>query len=394
MKFLPLVWGNLGRKRVRTAFTALSIFVSFAVLGLLAALEAGLGQGAGLAGANRLMTIHKISLIQPLPLRYYEQIERVEGVAALTHQSWFGGYYRDERASRFAQFAVDPETFAEVYGDDFEMPREQLEGWFANRSGAIVGRKIAEEFGWEVGDTIPITPTIWQRRDGQPFWDFKIEGIYSAGQPGADESTLFFHYDYLNEASNVGPPGTQLNMVGQYVVQIEDPDRADQVAAEIDALFANSEFETKTSTEKAFLQGFANQLGNIGAIASGIGAVVLFTLLLVAGNTMAQSVRERTAELAVLKTFGFSDLGVMGLVLAESMLLTVAAGGAGLLAAKVGAPALSTGGGGGISLPDLWVPNERLALGAALVVAFGVVAAGVPAWQALRLRIVDALRSA
>jgi putative ABC transport system permease protein len=387
VKFLPLLWRNLTRKKVRTTFTLLSILVSFLLFGLLSALERGFGQGAELAGVDRLITMHKVSLIQLLPLRYRSTIEAVEGVEVVGHFTWFGGYYQDF-SNQFAQFAVDVEALLRL-NPELSLSEEQKQAWLANRTGAIVAQSLADRFEWKVGDRIPLKATIFQL-PGNPAWEFTIEGIFDDTGSDAAMGGFLFHYDYLNRAG-FGVPGGELNLVGYYVSRIADPDRAAEVAAAIDRRFANSEAETKTSTEKAFAQSFANQVGNVRAIALGIIGVVFFTLLLVAGNTVAQSVRERTAELAVLKAFGFTDAAVTGLVLAEALVLTGVGGGVGLAGAWLVAGAVDLQGG---LLPPLYVPAERLALGCGLILLFGLVSAALPAWQALRLRIVDALRSA
>ncbi|MEE9282145.1 MAG: FtsX-like permease family protein [Myxococcota bacterium] len=386
MKFLPLLWRNLMRKKVRTIFTGLSILVSFLLFGLLGALESAFSQGAGLAGVDRLVTMHKVSFIQPLPLRYRSKIESVDGVEVVGHQTWFGGYYQ-ELTNRFSQFAVDPEAHLALT-PELALSDAEKEAWLANRTGAIVARSLADRYGWQLGDRIPLKPTIFERRDGSA-WEFTIEGIIDDSVPSSSATSFLLHYEYLREG--FGSPGAEFNFVQQYISRISDPARATEIAAEIDRHFANSETETKTSTEKVFAQSFANQVGNIRAIALGITAIVFFTLLLVAGNTVAQSVRERTDEFAVLKTCGFTDGAVMGLVLAEALILAGLGGGAGLALAWLAAGSIDIQEG---LLGRLYVPTQRLVTGAGLIALFGVAAAALPAWQALRLRIVDALRSA
>ncbi len=307
MKFLPLLWRNLMRKKVRTTFTLLSILVSFLLFGLLGALERGMSEGSQTAGTDRLVTQHKVSFIQPLPLRYWSTIQSVEGVEVVSHLTWFGGYYQD-RSNRFSQFATDAETYLAMQ-PELRLTDAEKEAWLADRTGALVGRTVVDRFGWELGDRIPLQATIFRKEDGSA-WEFNIAAIIDNTGPDSGPEFLF-HHDYLKQVG--GPFGSEMNWVGQFVSLIDDPDRAVEIAAAIDSRFANSETETKTATEKAFAQSFANQLGNIRAIALGITSVVFFTLLLVAGNTVAQSVRERTEELGVLKAFGFTDGTVMGL---------------------------------------------------------------------------------
>jgi len=383
IRYLPLVWKNLMRHKVRTVFTLLSILVAFFLFGLLGAIRKGFEMGMDITGADRLITIHKVSLIQPLPERYGARIGAVDGVVDVAHGTWFGGVYQDPK-NFFAQMAVETEPFLRIYPDYVLEPAER-EAWLADRTGAVVGASLAERFGWEVGDRIPIQGTIW-RRPGDAPWEFTVRGIYEPAEKGVDDTQLFFHYDFLDEAREYGQ-----GVVGWYWVKIADPDRAPALAETIDAMFANSPTETKTATEKVFVQAFARQVGDIGAIVTGILAAVFFTILLVAGNTLAQSVRERTGELSVLKAVGFSDARVTGLVLAESLLFAVVGGGLGLGLAW----AFTRGGDptGGL-LPTFYLPPSYLAGGAALVVALGLAAGLLPAVEAWRLSIASALRRA
>jgi putative ABC transport system permease protein len=381
VKYFHLVWRSLLRRKVRTLFTALSILVAFLLFGALMALRVAFTLGIDLAGADRLVMIQKVSFIQPLPLSYKGRITAAEGVSAATHSSWFGGVYQDPK-NFFAQIAVEPEPFLQMY-PEYVLPEDQKRTWYGNRTGAIVGRSLADRFGWKVGDRIPLQPTIWRKADGSA-WEFTIDGIYDAGARGTDVTQMFFHYDYLNESREFGR-----DLVGWYVVRVSNPDEADRVAQRLDALFANSPSETKTSTEKAFVQAFASQIGDIGAILMAVLVAVLFTILVVAGNTMAQSIRERTNELAVLKTLGFTDGHLLGLVLFESCLLAALGGGIGLALAWI----VTQGGDptGGF-LPAFYLPGRAIAIGIGLILALGIAAGLLPALQASRLRIVDALR--
>jgi putative ABC transport system permease protein len=386
MKYLHLIVHNLGRRKVRTAFTLLTIFISFVLFGLLVAVREAFAQRAAAAELDRLIVINKITLIQPLPVKYGAVIAAIPGVEKVTHQNWFGGYYQDQR-NQFVQFAVDPESYLDVH-DEIVLTDQEKAAWIADRSGAIVGRSIADRFGWKVGDRVPLQATIFQRKDGSHTWEFTIDGIYDTDDAG--QSAFIFQYEYLKEgATGFGGPGQEWNFVGMYQLRIADPDQGPGIAAEIDRHFANSEYETKTTTEKAFAQSFANQIGNVGAIVTGIVAVVFFTLLLVAGNTMAQAVRERTGELGVLKTLGFTDGKVLGLVLAESLVIALAGGIPGLLVARAVVDGVKLG---VAFIPELSIHGDAIALGAALTVALGFVTGAIPAFQAMRLSIVDALR--
>ncbi|HSK75121.1 MAG TPA: FtsX-like permease family protein [Thermoanaerobaculia bacterium] len=383
MKYFPLIWKNLWRRKLRTFFTVLSVLVSFLLFGILSAVDTAFTSGVEVSGADRLLTIHKVSLIQPLPISYFGRIQAVSGIEKATYMSWFGGIYQDPK-NFFGQMAVDQETFLDLY-PEYILPPEQKAAWLANRSGVIIGRTLADRFGFKVGDKIPIQATIYRKVDGSDLWEFTVSGIYEGAEQATDTSSLYFRYDYLNEGM-----GGSLGIVGWYVLKIADPSKAAEVGKRVDALFANSQAETKTQTEKAFAQSFADQVGNVGAIVRWVLTAVFFIMLLVTGNTMAQAVRERTSELAVLKTLGFSRPVVLGLVLAESVAIAVLGGGLGLLFAlgviPVMAKALQA------FLPVFFLPPRDLVLGVALVLLFGLASGLLPAVQAMRLRIVEALR--
>ena len=381
MKFLPLVWKNLFRRKARTLFTVLSIVVAFVLFAYLAAIRLAFGMGVEIAGADRLLVIHKVSFIQTLPESYKGRIETVDGVVDVSSRTWFGGIYQDPR-NFFAQFAVDAASFLRLY-PEIVLSGAERDAWLRNRTGAIVGRATADRFGWEVGDRIPLQGTIWRTTSG-PTWEFTIDGIYEAGEAGFDTSTMYLHYDYLAEANDAGA-----RAVSQYILRVDEPERADAVAESIDARFANSPAETKTSTEQALAQSFASQLGNIGAIMTGILAAVFFTILVITANTMAQSIRERTNELAVLKTLGFTDRRVLALVLVESFALAVVGGAVGL---ALGYVLIGLGDPSGGFLSAFFIPTRDLVIGGVLVVLLGFAAGAVPALLATRLRIVDALR--
>ncbi len=380
MKYVPLLWSSLWRKKTRTVFTLLSIFIAFLLFGLLMAIRTAFTFGVDIAGLDRLVLIHKVSLIMPLPVSYLDRLQSTEGVEIATHNSWFGGVYQDP-SNFFAQIVVEPEPFLEIY-PEYRLPPEQFAAWQADRQGAVVGVDLANRFGWKLGDRIPIQGTIWQPKQGT-VWEFNIVGIYD-GEPGVDKTQFFFRYDYLDENRAQGA-----GLVGWYVVKIADPSRAQEMGDRFDAMFANSSAETKTTTEKGFVEGFANQVGDIGSIMIAILAAVLFTMILVAANTMAQSVRERTSEVGVLKTLGFSNASILGLVLGESVLIAVIGGGLGLLVSwlfiRQGDP---TGG----MLPIFMLPTRDLILGAGLVASLGVIAGLLPALGAMNLKITDALR--
>lgn len=382
MKYLYLVWSNLKRKKMRTALTLLSIMVAFLLFGYLGAIRQAFSQGIDVAGLDRLIVRHKVSIIQLLPEAYESRIEQIENVEAAVHQTWFGGVYQ-KPSNFFAQMPVKPDEYLEMF-PEFLLSDAERQAWLSTRSGAIAGRSTAERFGWKVGDRIPINATVWTRKGGERTWEFDLVGIYDGAEKGTDTTQFLFRYDFFHESRQFGE-----GQVGWYSVRIEDPERAAETAAAIDAEFANSPYETKTEPEGAFLQGFANQIGDIGLIMMSIIAAVFFTILLVAGNTMAYAVRERTNELAVLKALGFTDRGVLGLVLGESFLLTAIGGGTGLLLAWL---LVSMGDPSGGSLPIFYLPVRDLVVGVALIGLMALVAGILPALQAQRLRISDALR--
>ncbi len=376
MKFLGLVWANLVRKKLRTTLTVGSFAVALFLFGLLVTIRGAFSGGADVAGVDRLTVINKTSLIMPLPHSYRDRLLQVPGVAAVTFATWFGGVYQDER-NFFPQFAVDTDTWFRVYSE-YVVPQEQLASFLRDRQGCLAGRSLAQRFGWKVGDRIPLRGTIWTGT-----WEFNLDGIYGGDRPDVDTSQMLFRYDYLEEQRRFGK-GT----VGWYVVKLANPDDAVKAAAAIDGAFANSPYETLTQTEKAFAASFAKQMGNIGLLVMTIGAVVFFTLLLVTGNTMAIAVRERTAEFAVLKTVGFPDVAVLGLVLGESVLIAGQGGAIGLALAK-----LFTLGGDPTRgmLASFYLPWSSIGLGLGLALLVGAVAGALPAISAMRLRVADAL---
>ncbi len=382
MKFLPLLFANLRRRTPRSVFTLLSIAVAFLLYGLLAAVKNGFEANGNLAGVDRLISMDKVSIVQPLPISYLQRIAAVPGVRMVTHSTWFGGHYQNERGI-IVTYPVPPESYLAMYPEFLLSPAEK-QHWLHDRVGAIVGRALAKSYGWKVGDRIPLRSDIYPRSDGTYNWQFTVDGIYDNKDPSGDVNSVFFNYDYLDESRTFGK-GT----VGWYIVRIADPARSAQVAAAIDALFTNSSAETKTGSEKAFVQGFAKQTGDIGAIVIAIGIAVFFTMLLVSANTMAQSVRERTTEVAVLKTLGFSDPVVLALVIGQSLLLTILGGVIGIAGAMLAVGRI----GSTLSeyLSAFLLTPGALATGVVLILALGIAAGLLPAVRAARLRIVDGL---
>jgi len=382
MKFLHLIWGNLRRKKTRTILTLLSIVVAFVLFGFLSAIKQALTGGVVMEGANRLIVRHKVSIIQMLPESFKMRMERIPGVAAATHQTWFGGIYQDPK-NFFMQNPVVPEEFMDMHPEMLLSPA-QRQAWLTTRTGAIVGRSTATRFNWKVGDKVPIRSTIWAQKSGSFIWEFDIVGIYDGKEKNTDTTPLFFRYDYFDEARRGGT-----GSVGWYTIRVKDPEQAPVIAKLVDAEFENSSAETKTEPEGAFVQAWAQQVGDIALITASILSAVFFTILLVTGNTISQSVRERTGELGMLKAIGFTNVQVLGLVLAESCLLAVLGGVAGLVVAWV---MTSRGDPTGGLLPLFYMPYRDLAVGVAFSVALGLVTGFFPALQAMRLQVADALR--
>jgi putative ABC transport system permease protein len=382
MSYLYLVWSNLKRKKLRSLLTLLSIVVAFVLFGLLSAIKQALTGGVDIAGANRLIVRHKVSIIQLLPESYKARMERIPGVTLAVHQTWFGGIYQDPK-NFFMQCPVVPEEFLDMH-PEMLLPPEQKQAWLKTRTGAIVGRNTAERFRWKVGDKIPIQSTIWSHKDGSRLWEFDLVGIYDGRNKNTDTTRLFLRYDYFEEARQWGK-----GQVGWYTIRVKDPAQAAEVAKLVDAEFENSSAETKTEPEGAFVQSWVKQIGDIALITASILGAVFFTILLVTGNTISQSVRERIGELGVLKAIGFTNGQMLALVLLESCLLSLLGGALGLgLAELIVARGDPTHG----MLPRFFFPNRDLVIGLGISLVLGFVTGVFPALQAMRLRVADALR--
>jgi putative ABC transport system permease protein len=363
----------------------LSIVVAFLLYGLLQGVLQAFTAGIDIAGADRLITTGKYSLTQMQPIGFGNQIRSVPGVEQVAHQSWFGGIYQEEK-NFFAQFPSDVEPYLDLYPEVL-LPADQKETFLRTRTGAIVLKRLADKYGWKVGDKVPIISTIWPKKDGSSVWEFDLVGIFDCkdGATRSQHEYLLFHHEYFEEARAFGA-GT----VGWFIERTTDPARNAEVSRSIDQLFANSPNPTKTDSEKAFNQGFVKQFGNLQLILGGIMSAVIFTLLMLTGNTMMQSVRERIPELAVLKTLGYTDRTVLLLVLAEALILCGFAALLGMGLATVLAPMIGNGlpipGFAGMKLTaDAWIIGVAIAGGLALAVGLP------PALRAMRLDIVTAL---
>jgi len=385
MKYMHLIWAALFRRKSRTFLTLVSILAAFLLFGMLDATRAAFDSGDSVIGVDRLITTSRYSIIQSLPASLQTRMEAIPGVKSVGYANWFGGIYQDPK-NFVLSFAVS-DNYLDIY-HEMALPADQRKAYETTRTGAIVGEALAKRFGWKVGDKIPLQSTIFPQRNGDKTWPFDIVGIYTPAKGAANgtDQQFFFHHKYFEDANAFHGIGTT---VGWYVVKLTSADKADSVAKAIDALSANSDHETKTQTEQAFNASFAKQLGDIGLIVSAIMGAVFFTLILLTGNTMAQAVRERTNELAVLKTIGFSSQSVLGMVLAEGILLLVLGGVLGLALAGVVVPIVAKGSGGMLNLPPIgastWI------LGFVLMVVIGALVGALPAIRAMRLNIVDAL---
>lgn len=381
MKLFGLIWANLFRKKTRTVLTLLSLVSAFLLFGLLQAVSNAFSAGADFLGASRLVTQARVSFTQSLPMRQLRQIESVPGVAAVNYAQWFGGIYQDPR-NFFAQFAVDPDRLFAVY-PEWTLTEAEKTRFRTIKASAIVGKQLAQKFNWKVGDQVPLESTIWPTQDGNKTWTFEVAGIFG----GIDEdwdaraNLMYLNFAYFDEERQFGRGGA-----GTFAIKLADSKQAESVAAAIDAMFENSPDETKTQTEKDFNIGFFKQIGDIGLLVRYVLFAVFFTILLVVGNTMAQSVRERIPELAVMKTLGFTDATVLSMVLAEAFLIC----GLGALIG-MGLAALLLSGAARQQLPvspgDLTLWLQALAAALVLALAVGL----LPAWRARSLKIVDAL---
>ena len=383
MKYVPLVWAALWRRKARTIFTLLSLTAAFLLLGMLQAANSLFSGGSINLSAPILIVQARVSFTNPLPMRLLPQLEAIPGVVSVSHSQFFGGVYKDVK-NFFPQFAVNPErwhrTFLECH-----LPDEQYQAWTQSRTAAIAGKQLAERFGWKIGDRIPLTSQIWQLKDGSRAWTFDLVGIFDdvSKDSCVRQGNMYIRYDYFDDGRLRGQGGA-----GIYVLRLSDPNLAESVSRQIDSRFENSPDETKTQTEKDFSLNFLRQLGNLNLILTGITVAVFFSILLVTGNTMSQAVRERIPELAVLKTIGFGDGGVLSLVLAESLLMCVIGGLAGMLLSVLVLKVIS-------KLPFGFPPvNANLHVwlfALASMFGLGLVVGILPAMRAKNLSIIEAL---
>jgi putative ABC transport system permease protein len=383
MNSLTLVRKNLFRRKMRAILMMVSIFVAFLIFGILASFERAFNAGEDVAAADRLVVVNKINFTQPLPIAYFNRVRAVEGVRQVSHLNWFGGYFQEPK-NFLVVLAVEPQSYLDVYANDFEVAAPAREAFLRERTGALVGETMANKWGWKVGDRVPIASNIFTQKNGSRTWDFTIVGIFKPSRPQIDTNFMIFQYAYFDETRNFGK-----DQIGWMTLKTTSSEMNDRVIKTIDALFANSSYETATDTEKAFTKGFAAQFGNIALIVVLVVGAAFATILMIVGNTMVMAVRERTREIGVLKTLGFSRRRMLAMVLGESVLLALIGGLPGL-----GAAALFT-----FLVRDSvnnFVPGLSVSPGIALsalglMLALGLVTGLVPAINAMRLNIATAL---
>jgi len=380
MKYSRLILANLFRKKIRLALTLGSFAVALFLFAFLGVVKDAFNRGMDVAGADRLVIINRTSIINPIPLSYRDKILRIPGVTYVTHNNWFGGVYQDEK-NFFPQFVIDPENQRQVY-PELIVPEDQWNAFLKDRQGAIAGAETAERFHWKIGDRIPIKTTLY----GGGSWEFNLDGIYHGARAQDDETQFWFQWDYFEERV----PDRDKGRTGWYVLRVKSVDDSVRVAKTIDDEFANSPFETRTQTESAFQASWAKQTGNISFLILAIGTVVFLTLLLVTGNTMAISVRERIGELGVLKAIGFSDLTVLFFVLGESLVIALGGAALGLGLAVFTVPVLSKALNG--LLPRLILDRSVLVTGLVTAILVGLISGLLPGISAMRMRVVNALR--
>jgi putative ABC transport system permease protein len=378
MKYFPLIFAGLMRKKLRSLLTLLSIMVAFLLFGLLQGVNSAFSNSVEGAHLDRLVVQGKISLTEQLPFAYHSRIAQVRGVTGVTFATWFGGYYQDPKNNIFT-YPVEVSTYFKVF-PDIEIPPEQLAALSRIRSGAVIGQALAEKYGWKIGDTIPIKSAIWTKKDGTYNWPFTIVGIFRVPDDAGQEQRVLLNNDYFDEGRALGK-----STVGWYHVRIDSPAHATAIAQAIDRLFANSDHETKTVSEKEFVQSFLRQLADINFIVSAIIGAVFFTLLFLTGNTMMQSVRERIPEFATMKAIGFSGGAMLSMVVAEGLVLALIAAILGLALSAAAFPALKS------VLGVATLPPSVIGLGFLYAVLLALITALLPGLRLVRINIAQGL---
>lgn len=381
MTLIDFVAKNLLRKRLRTILTVVAIFVAFLIFGILATFQNAMTAGIDSAAANRLMVTNKINFTLQMPIAYVNRARSVKGIKNITHADWFGGYYQDQRVF-FAAFAVDPQSYLEIY-PELLMPAVQRQAFLTNKTALLAGKAVADQFGWKVGQRIPLKSNIFTQRNGSDTWDLELVGIFTGASPQVDTNNVLLHYEYFKDTRSFGG-----DTIGWMVLKTESAKENAQVMKDVDAMFANSPFETETQTEQAMARAFLEQAGDLGFIITSVVGAAFATILLIVGNTMMLTVRERTNEIAVMKTIGFTTRGIFGLILSESMLLALIGGTLGVIAAwlfsfMIAGPLSQFG-------PVAFTFNTALTA-FALMALLGFLTGIIPAYRAMSTNVVTAL---
>jgi putative ABC transport system permease protein len=377
MKFLPLVLANLGRHKRRTILTITSVALALFLFASLQTVVTTIAAGANFGSAHRLVSTHATGIVFPLPIAYANRFQAVPGVQGVTWANWFGGRYGDGKRF-FATFAIDPKSYLDIY-PEMVVPADQKEAFIRERTAALVGKHLMETFGWKIGQNVTLQGTIFPGD-----WTFTIRGMYVPTDPQIGDDVLMFHHDYMEERLN--RPG----IAGWYVLKIDSPDHAAAIAKRIDEQFKNSSSPTKTGTEQAFNASFATMWGNVSLLMGTIGLAVVFAILLVTANAMMMGARERTREVAVLKTIGFGDRALFGIVMLEAGVIAITGAVIGLGGAKLLYKATHFSGGG--FLPGFDVKPSTLVIGSVVAIGLMLASGLVPAVRAARLPVVTALR--
>lgn len=385
MSDFGLVLAGLGRKKLRTALLIFAIFTAFLIYAILAAFQSSLENAAGPSSQNRLVVSNRINFTEPLPIAYVSRVAQVEGVEDVSYSMWFGGYYQEERNFLLA-FAVDPESYTRIFSE-FNIPEDQRKAFVESRDGVLVGRQLADQYGWSLGQQIPVSSNIWRRADGTNTWPAIVRAIFE-GDGDIPTNSIYINYEYFDEARAFAN-----DTVGNIHIKTASADMNDAVMQRVDELFQNSRAETDTVTEEAFNAAFIDQQGNLGLIILGVTSAAFVTILLIVGNAMAGAIRERTGEIAVMKTVGFTSSRIARVVVGETLLLSLIGGGLGLLVAAllVGAAA-SVGGQFLIFLSSLKLTPAIIGAAVGLMAALGLVTGAVPAWSAMRVNVISAFR--
>lgn len=381
MNDFTLLLKNLFRKPVRTALLVISILIAFLIFSVLLSFNHAVTNFN--SKPNRLITLSKINFTESLPFAHYEKIATTDGVAAATHLNWFGGYYQDPVKGFLPVFAVDPKTYFSVYGEDLPVTDEARNAFFTERTAMLAPESVAEKYGWQVGKQVPLNSNIFSQKDGGHVWDFTLVGTFATPPGSSQTGTVLINYDYFNETISFGK-----NRIGWIAFLTKSADLNDGIAKTIDGRFANSRDETSTQDEATFNKAFAAQLGNIALVITLVVGSAFAAILLIVGTTMALAIRERTKEIGVMKTLGFSSGRVLRLVLGESFLLSFFGASLGVGAAALALTALSSGGGNG---PPIYFAPGVIGWAALIAAALGLITGVFPALEAYRLKIVEAL---